>query len=110
MVELVDGPCKGVFMVKRAPAPLFVRAVIDDKGETDLLDLVDDTPKKTEKIHIYQRVGEAGTVHIKMVKRSHSGYYAVATYRHMPDVDGEKMRDTATWRAWAEDQARSLSQ
>ena len=38
MVELKDGPCKGVFMVKNAPD--FLRAVIDKKGETILNSIV----------------------------------------------------------------------
>jgi hypothetical protein len=89
-------------MVKRAP--VFLRAVMDGKGETDVLDQVEDTPKKTEKIYVYKRKGEGSWCHIKMVKRSQSGYYALADYWYMPDVDGEQFRDNNVWRSWSTEQ------
>ena len=106
-VQLLDGPCKGDYLVKRSP--VFLRAVIDAKGEIDVLDQVEDTPKKTEKIYVYKRIGESTWCHIKMGKRSQSGYYALANYCYMPDVDGEQLRDTAKWQIWVTEQQSSLS-
>jgi hypothetical protein len=102
MLTLNDGPCKGTFMVKRAP--IFLRAVIDAKGEIDVLDQLDDTPKKTEKIYVYKRIGQASTFHVKMAKRSELGWYVLADYWYMPDVDGEQYRDNATWQLWVADE------
>jgi hypothetical protein len=98
MLTLNDGPCKGTFMVKRAP--VFLRAVIDGKGETDVLDQVEDMPKKDEKIYVYKRVGLENMCHIKMVKRSESGWYALADYWQIKDVDGEQFRDNSQWQMW----------
>jgi hypothetical protein len=98
-VQLLDGPCKGDYLVKRSP--VFLRAVRKETGETDLLDQVNDLPAKNEKVFVYQIEGEAGWVHIKMVRRSESGFYALATYRYLPDVDGEKLRDNTIWQDWA---------
>jgi hypothetical protein len=97
MLELVDGPCKGNYMVKRAP--VFLRAVLDKAGEKDVLDLVEDTPKDSETVYIYQREGSAGQVHINAAKVK--GFYAMAKYHYLPNVDGETLRDNPSWQAWA---------
>ncbi len=100
MIQLLDGPCAGDYLVKRAP--MFLRAVLDPRtGEKDLLDLVDDKPKQKEKIYVYQLEGRAGWIHLKMTSRSQSGYYALGKYKYLPDIDGELVRDTAAWQAWA---------
>ncbi len=52
MIKLVDGPAAGTYMVKRAP--LYLRAVVNDKGGTDALDMPSDTPTDLESIHVYQ--------------------------------------------------------
>ena len=85
-------------MVKRAPE--FLRAVRDKMGETDVLDQIDDTPKKSEKIYVYKREGGFTTVHIYMSPRASSGFYAMAKYRYLPDVDGEQFRDNCVWQKW----------
>ena len=97
MVTLSDGPCKGYYFVRRAP--LFLRAVLDKMGETDVLDQLDDTPKASESVHIYEREGEAGWMHVR--GRGFSGFYACATYHHLPDVVGQELRDNLTWQDWA---------
>lgn len=99
MLNLLDGPCKGSFLVKRAPE--YLRAVIDGKGEANVLDLVDDTPEPTEKVHVYHIEGTANWFHLLMSPRSKSGWYMMANYRHMPEVDGEKLRDNTDWQKWA---------
>ncbi len=105
MLTLVDGPCQGTYMCKRAP--VFLRAVKgkDNAGNTDVLDLVDDTPTSGEEVYVYKLEGTAGTVHLHMKKGS--GWYAFATYRYLPDVDGEVLRGNEAWQAWATDQAAS---
>jgi hypothetical protein len=100
MLQLIDGPCQGTFLVKRAP--VFLRAVLAPGGEADVLDQIDDTPKAREKIYVYIIEGEAGWIHISRSPRSQSGFYATGQYRYLPDVDGEKLRDNKTWQAWAQ--------
>ena len=107
MVELKDGPCKGSFMVKRAP--VYLRAVINEKGETDLLDQIEDTPGQKEKVHVYKMEGNPGTVHLfarGKNGKSLSGWYAMAIYNHMPEVDGEQLRDNPKWQEWATNQLK----
>ena len=100
MLELLDGPCKSTFLVKRAPQ--FLRAVINKKGVTDVLDQVDDTPEVGETVYVYRLEGGASWVHIKGA-RGISGFYAMAKYHYLPDVDGQSLRDNVTWRKWCVD-------
>ena len=100
MLELKDGPCKGTYLVKRSP--MFLRAVKDEMtGETDILDQPEDTPINAERVFVYQIEGSAGAVHIH---GKVSGWYAMATYHHLPEVDGESLREKEQWLAWAKAQ------
>jgi hypothetical protein len=106
MLQLRDGPCKGTFMVRRAP--LFLRAVlraqlVEGEGQTDVLDQLEDTPAADEKVFVYHRQGEAGAFHILARGKDGkalSGWYATGQYKHLPDVDGEQLRDNGRWRVW----------
>lgn len=98
-VQLLDGPCQGDYLVKRAP--VFLRAVKKGTGETDLLDQLDDTPAKDEKVYIYHTEGIVGWVHIHGNKKV-QGWWALAKYRFIPDVDGEKFRNNTAWQEWAD--------
>lgn len=101
MLQLLDGPCKGTFMVKRAP--IFLRAVKTEHlfadNKTDVLDQLEDTPAADEKVFVYQRDGEAGAVHF-LGSKDITGWYATGRYKHLTDVDGEQLRDNAKWREW----------
>jgi hypothetical protein len=101
-MRLVDGPAEGVYAVRRAP--LYLRAVVGPRARKDVLDGLDDEPEPKERIHVYQRVGEVSQIHIKG-SRSVSGFYVMAEYRHMADVDGEQLRETKAWRAWCREAA-----
>lgn len=100
MLTLIDGPCKGTYMCKRAP--VFLRAVkgLDNAGNCDCLDQLNDKPNSGEKVYVYERQGEAGTVHL-YYGGNKGGWYALASYHHLADVDGEQLRDNATWQEWA---------
>ncbi len=105
MLTLVDGPCAGTFMVKRAP--LFLRAVLkaqlDGTGETDVLDQIDDTPTANEKVYVYKMEGQASAIHINASGKGGkdlTGFWAMANYRYLPDVDGEQLRDNEKWQSW----------
>lgn len=104
MITLTDGPAEGSYAVKRAP--LYLRAVVAPDGMTDVLDQLTDTPRLREQVSVYRRTTEAGTVHVRLSgsARRASGFYAWASYEHMPEVGGEALRDNETWRAWCEQQ------
>jgi hypothetical protein len=98
---LFDGPAEGSYMVHRAP--LYLRAVVAANGKLDVLDQLDDRPGADEMVHIYRRVTEVSVVHINRGRHG-SGFYESASYRHMPEVDGEALREAEAWRAWAQAQ------
>lgn len=109
MIHLHGGPCEGVYAVKRAP--MYLRAV-RNRGATkavpgsgmDVLDQLDDTPDADEDIYVYRiRSGTEGHVHLNMGSRG-TGFYALGEYDFLPDVEGEPLRATEAWRAWAESQ------
>lgn len=98
MIQLRGGPAAGAYAVQRAP--FWLRAVVDrGSGATDVLNELDDAPKPTEAVSIYVKIADEGMVHANRGGRR-SGFYAVATYDHVSDVDGEGLREQATWRDW----------
>lgn len=98
MLRLNGGPAEGTYMCQRAPR--WLRAVVDADGRCDVLDQLTDKPMSTERVHVYQRVGDAHTVHLSMADRRKSGFYAAAEYEYVPEVDGETVRDTDEWHAF----------
>ena len=103
MIKLEDGPAEGAYGVKSAPA--YLRAVVTPRGKKDVLDQPGDTAEPNERIYVYRREGEAGTVHIRMSGKSKraSGFYATGQYVHLADVDGEALRDNGAWFAWVKE-------
>jgi hypothetical protein len=109
MATFVDGPAADVYLSLRR-APKLLRVVRSSKGNWDALDQLDDTPKPSETIFVYELMNVPQIVHMKMSPRSLSGYYAInANYRlyHWQPAD-EEMRDTEKWRAWCADAAKKL--
>jgi hypothetical protein len=105
MLKLLDGPVAGIYLVKRAP--LFLRGVIDAKtNEKDVLDDLEDTPKDSEDVFVYECQGEAGWIHLLMSPRSKSGFYAFGEYKLRDDIDGRLIRTTESWRAWVASQVQ----
>jgi hypothetical protein len=100
MTTFRDGPAAGTTLMLHR-APLFLRVVISPTGHVDALDQPEDTALPGERVHVYQRAGEARLVHLSMANRRQSGFYQMAEYEHRSDVDGETVRETSTWRAWA---------
>ena len=100
MLTLIDGPCKGTYMCKRAP--VFLRAVkgLDNAGNCDVLDQVDDTPNSGEKVYVYELQGKVSTAHLNF-GGGRGGWYAMASYHYLPDIDGEQLRDNVSWQEWA---------
>ena len=113
MMTLTDGPAEGFYAVPRAPH--FLRAVVDQDGGKDVLDQLDDQPEPGETIHVYRctnRQDDAVTM-VMMSGKNGRGRRCVpsvvAEYQHMPDIDGDAMRNTAAWRAWAAENAPETS-
>lgn len=129
MVEILDGPGAGAtLMLRRAPRLLRVtvrkpqdalfdappdpeRLEVDVAGrkvqvgthrpDVDALDQPTDTPDADEAVYVYRRLGSAGRVHVLQRPIRGSGFYATGRYQHLPDVDGDQLRDRAAWEAWA---------
>lgn len=98
MITLTGGPAEGTYAVARAP--LYLRAVVAADGKRDVCDLLTDEPRAGESVHVYRQTVNRGHMHINRGGRG-SGFYAVADYEHMPDVDGEALREADAWREWA---------
>lgn len=100
MCRFLDGPAAGVTLLLRR-APLFLRAV-NNRGDWDALDQLNDTPAAHEAIVAYRRVAAPAIAHINRGGHG-SGWYALADYRVVVDQPAEaELRDTAKWRAWTE--------
>lgn len=100
VTRLLDGPAVGAALMLRR-APIYLRVVVDAAAaKTDALDQLDDEPEPHETVHVYRQV--EGTRAIVCIRPG--GCYHGADYVHVPDVDGESVRDTAAWREWAEAQ------
>lgn len=100
MIEatFVDGPAKGQ-VLRPQRAPIMLRVVQDGGGVWDLLDALEDVPTESETIHVYRMLG-AGPAHV--CNRGHGrSCYQLAQYVHVPDADGDALRETAAWRTWA---------
>lgn len=100
MITLLNGPAAGSYAGQRAP--YFLRAVVNEAGDKDILDALDDTPGAGETVSVYRQFDYKGTVHINGTY--FKGFVPSATYHHMPEVDGQELRETTAWRAWVADQ------
>lgn len=97
MITLRGGPAEGTYLVRRAP--LYLRAVVDANGTKDVLDELSDIASPAESISVYRLVGKVGNVHVRTSKGA--GFYALAEYEHLADIDGEALRRNDDWAAWA---------
>jgi len=102
-VVLEDGPAAGTYSVRRAP--YFLRAVVSrSDARVDLLDQLYDEPRAIEAVHVYEAI--PGTIWDPDTLARTGTFLcpppaASGRYRHRADVDGEQLRMTAAWRAWA---------
>lgn len=110
VIRFLGGPAAGMtFQLRRAP--LFLRVVHTAAGELAALDMLGDQPAAEELISVYKREGPRTVVHIDFArgrKRNCSGWYVVATYRHLDAQPAEEvLRHTAAWQGWCLDQFRA---
>lgn len=113
-VSFVGGPADGHELHPQR-APLHVRVVVDEREQRpldgtvkrdalDILDLLDDEPREHESVHIYRAKWVGSPMHWCGTDgngRHIGGWTVSGLYHHLPDVDGEQLRDTAAWRQWA---------
>lgn len=100
-VQFVGGPLDGRELSLQR-GPLFIRGVVNrGNGRRDALDLLDDEPRPNETVSVYQLVWRTPTSHICSRGEGCTLSY-MGTYRWREDVDGEQLRDTEAWRAWAQ--------
>jgi len=106
MLNLIDGPCQGDYMVRRAP--VFLRAVLENNGGKDVLDQLTDTPKDTETVYVYKLIGGSGWIHFH--GKGLSGFYATGCYKYLSEVNGQELRDNLKWGIWAASEFANLPQ
>lgn len=105
MITFLDGEAAGqTLMLRRAPKLL--RVVKSSRGNWDALDQLNDQPKPTEKIFVYERRDdlEVSTYHlcIRGKGKGGSGYYYRASYSVFPEQPADALiRTTDAWRSWA---------
>ena len=110
MIRLLDGPAKLETWTRRAPQ--FLRCVVDADGKIDVLDLLTDAPRPSERVFVYRAVKGTTTMRpdgdFACVDDGQGGYKQVADargdYRWLPAVDGETLRETEAWRTWVQAQ------
>jgi hypothetical protein len=101
----LDGPAAGRSLDLRR-APFLLRVVVDRAtGAVDALDQLVDEPGDGEDVHVYVLAAPPQRAHVcyRGSKKRQSGWWEFGIYRHLADVDGEELRETDTWRAWARD-------
>lgn len=101
MTTFVDGPAHGkTLMLHRAA--LFLRVVVNAKGDIDGLDQPDDEPKKDELIFLYVITKQPGHMHIN-ARGGRGGFYPIAEYRYVAEQPADAdMRTKAKWHTWVE--------
>lgn len=107
---LEDGPAAGTYSAMRAPH--YLRAVVSrSDGRVDLLDMLFDDPRPIEDVFVYE--AEPGSI-FDPDTLARTGTFicprpgASGRYRHRADVDGEALRTTGAWRAWARAQPATV--
>ena len=117
MMKCLDGPAAGqVLMIRRAPLflrvvrnPLVRKANKEDR-EWDCLNELQDQPKPHEELHVYVLKEKPGWCHIRMSRRSASGFYSWGEYVPLQEQpDDATMRSTELWRKWCTDNAPRLA-
>jgi hypothetical protein len=124
MTKFIDGPASHV-VLELQRSPLFLRVVHDTtyatavckkaRREWDALDLLTDTPRLGEKVYVYVKVSDDGTVHVdgrdaKTGKRF-GRWLSMATYKLFdPQPPDATTRNTKLWQEWAHVQAAKMGE
>jgi hypothetical protein len=98
--RFTGGPVDGKTLMCRR-GPLFLRVVMNHKGEVDALDQVDDKIRSNETAYVYVAQFPSRAVFIRSSDRSKSGCWAGNEYvfcNEQPSSD--ILEDNEKWRAW----------
>jgi len=102
MTTFLDGPAQGQTLTL-SRAPYFLRAVVNG-GKWDALDKLDDEPKPSEMIFVYECVGEPGFAFVdgRDANGRRRGYRCViASYRYRTNQPPDDvLRDPKKWPEW----------
>jgi len=80
--------------------PLYLRVVVDDKGNVDVLDQLSDTPRDNETIHAYRMLLRAKNMGIAC-GRGGCKPIIDGAYRYIEvQPDDATMMDHARWAEW----------
>ncbi|MFZ5832386.1 MAG: hypothetical protein ACOY3P_20055 [Planctomycetota bacterium] len=86
-------------------APIFLRVVVNEDGEVDALDLLDDTPSAYESIHVY-KCSEVYASGVLCSRGKGCRRFTDASYRYYDEHPADDiLRDNAKWRAWCKTEA-----
>lgn len=100
MTRFLDGPAQG-HMLSLARSPMFLRVVINDRGEVDALDQRDDAVAANETAYVY-RLDEEYGVGFACTRGKGCKRIAMAAYSlHVTQPNQDVLRDNQTWQAWA---------
>lgn len=94
-------------MIRATRIPLLLRVTRDDvTAKVDVLDLVDDTPKATERILVYLREPDprsTGFIDFRRGKNADGGAFQSYRYHPSPVFPPEDVaRDTKRWQEWCQ--------
>jgi len=104
VIEFLDGPAVVADDLALFDAPEWLRVVQATDGTWDALDAPDDTPRASERIHVYRREGAAGRMFMDYTTkggRRRGESWSRASYRwclHQPP--DAVARDADAWAAW----------
>ena len=102
MTEFRDGPAEGQTLWLRR-CPVFLRVVSNGLGEWDALDQIPDKPKPCETIYAYRRLGNSGSMHLRVGGRNRAagGMYRTGIYELVaPQPSEATLRDNKQWQQW----------
>lgn len=100
MIQFSGGPADDSVLDLRR-IPLWLRVVIDEAGEVDALDQLEDTVRDGETAYVYRRVGEV-TRAIACSRSKGCMPWLSAKYEYVEGQPEQSiLRDNEQWQAWA---------
>ena len=98
-ISFHGGPAEGTKLAF-SRFPLYLRVVVDDKGNVDVLDQLSDTPRDNETIHAYRMLLRAKNMGIAC-GRGGCKPIIDGAYRYIEvQPDDATMMDHARWAEW----------
>lgn len=107
MIRFLDGAAKGTVLSLRR-VPWFLRVVIDEAGQVDALDQLDDQAREGETLYVYRQAGQASRA--ILCSRGRGCRTEISCdYSLWPDQPPQEvLRDNDQWREWAEARGKEI--